>query len=181
MGATSLEVSRTAGAASVTNDAEKRHRRVNGGSGVNVAAFNSLRGFGHHDGTSTRRMRTKSRLPSRAAPSQACGSRCLRRRPSTPSRSVSTSSLVSGSPVALPSYCEPSTETRQPRAFPFERPSNLGFDHSRRLVRPPQAPNRGLLDRQRRCPLRLCGLPWSTCYRRTLRKTEPQQGPKPQL
>src|SRR5271169_2000146 len=33
---------------------------------LNVAAFNSLRGFGHHDGTSPHRMRTKSRLPSRS-------------------------------------------------------------------------------------------------------------------
>jgi hypothetical protein len=88
---------------------------------------------------------------SRAAPSPACRSRCLRRRPSTPSRSVSTSSLVGGSPVGLPNCCEPSTETPQPRTFPFEPPSNLGFDHSRRLVRPPQASNRGLLDRQCHC------------------------------
>jgi hypothetical protein len=62
MGATSLEVSRTAGAASVTNDAEKRHRRVNGGSGVNVAAFNSLRGFGHH----------AARVPAACGPSRDC-------------------------------------------------------------------------------------------------------------
>src|SRR4029077_5545849 len=33
---------------------------------LNVAAFNSWRGFGHHDGTSPHRMRTKSRLPSRS-------------------------------------------------------------------------------------------------------------------
>ena len=33
---------------------------------LNVAAFNSLRGFGHHDGTRPHRMRTKSRLPSRS-------------------------------------------------------------------------------------------------------------------
>ena len=41
------------------------------------------------------------------------------------------------------------TETPQPRTFPFE--PNLGFDHSRQLVRPPQASNRGLLDRQCHC------------------------------
>src|SRR6476661_4956189 len=33
---------------------------------LNVAAFKSLRGFGHHDGTSPHRMRMKSRLPSRS-------------------------------------------------------------------------------------------------------------------
>ena len=33
---------------------------------LNVAAFKSLRGFGHYDGTSFHRMRTKSRLPSRS-------------------------------------------------------------------------------------------------------------------
>ena len=45
--------------------------RTEAATGVNVAAFKSLRGFGHRDGTSPRRIRTKSRLPSRSVTTSA--------------------------------------------------------------------------------------------------------------
>ena len=94
-------------------------------------------------------------------------SRCLRRRPSIPSRSASTSSLVGGSPRWVAELL---------RAFDCDATAadiSLRTAITRVDSSGPQTPNRGSSIGS---AIALARLPWSTCCRRTLRKTEPQKG-----